>query len=171
MFQIFFTNSKSWDMFVWFKGKKFLFNKLKLKLQKKKNSSGSCFFSYCVRTKKDIGLNQKDIGTEIHYVWLKNITLDQTFIFFTLKLGDNKKWCVFFCRYCRFKNVLGSTHVAEQLLLPNSAPAQTSTELEAELVLFSCLYNHPSTNPPNNPGEFKFDLIWCQYQNKSCFIC
>ena len=51
----------------------------------------------------------------------------------------------------------------KEYLLPSSAPAPTSTELEAELVIFSCLYNHP--------GEFKFDLIWCQYQNKSCFIC
>ena len=52
-------------------------------------------------------------------------------------------------------------------LLPSSAPAPTSTELEAELVIFSCLYSHPTTHP----GEFKFDLIWCQYQNKSGFIC
>ena len=35
-----------------------------------------------MKTKKDIGLNQKDIGKEIHYVELKNIALNQTFIFY-----------------------------------------------------------------------------------------
>ena len=63
-------------------------------------------------------------------------------------------------------HMLHTLHM-EIMVLPSSAPAPTSTELEAELVIFSCLYNHP----PNHPGEFKFDLIWYQYQNKSCFIC